>query len=186
MELAERLRLEPSVPARKMSRGMRQKLGLVLALAHDPELVIMDEPTSGLDPLMREELAAILRECVARGHTVFFSSHTLSEVEQLCDRVAIVRQGRIVADETLASLRSRAQRTVTLVFENVQAARVAEAPGFLSVHHRVGDAWRCGLKGSAKELIQWAACQRIDDVTIGQPDLNSLFQQFYQSSEEPP
>ena len=86
---------------RKMSRGMRQKLGLILALAHQPRLLVLDEPTSGLDPLMQDVLTDILRQCVAHGHTVFFSSHTLSEVEQLCDRIAIVRDGEIVADESL-------------------------------------------------------------------------------------
>ena len=102
-DLAERFQLELDLPVRKMSRGTRQKLGLVMALAHKPRLLILDEPTSGLDPLMQVELAKCLRELAAVGHTVFFSSHTLSEVEALCDRVAIVRKGRIIADETLDS-----------------------------------------------------------------------------------
>jgi ABC-2 type transport system ATP-binding protein len=103
--LADRYQLEMSVQAKAMSRGMRQKLGLILALAHKPRLLILDEPTSGLDPLMRDELSGHLRELAAEGHTVFFSSHTLSEVEQLCDHIAIVRAGRIAADESLPKSR---------------------------------------------------------------------------------
>jgi ABC-2 type transport system ATP-binding protein len=184
-DLAERFRLELRLPVREMSRGMRQKLGLILAMAHRPRLLVLDEPTSGLDPLMRQELAARLRELASSGRTVFFSSHTLSEVEQLCDRVAIVRQGRIVADEALESLRRRAPRDVTLVFEDAEAARSIQPPDFLVLGERAEDAWRCELKGSAPELVRWAAVQPIRDLTIGPPDLESLFHKFYQSPEEP-
>jgi len=184
-DLAERFHLELNLPVRKMSRGMRQKLGLILALAHKPRLLVLDEPTSGLDPLMRQELAACLRELVSNGHTVFFSSHTLSEVEQLCDRVAIVREGRIVADEALESLRSRASRAVTLVFENAETAGRIEPPDFLVLGERDADGWRCELKGSTPDLVRWAATQPIRDLTIGPPDLESLFHKFYQSPEGP-
>jgi len=182
--LAERFRLELRLSVREMSRGMRQKLGLILALAHRPRLLVLDEPTSGLDPIMRQELAACLRELASKGHTVFFSSHTLSEVEQLCDRVAIVREGRIVADEALESLRSRAPRAVTLVFDDAEAARRIEPPDFLVLGERAEDAWRCELKGTAPELVRWAATQPIRDLTIGPPDLESLFHKFYQSPGE--
>jgi len=184
-DLAERFHLELNLPVRKMSRGMRQKLGLILALAHKPRLLVLDEPTSGLDPLMRQELAACLRELVSNNHTVFFSSHTLSEVEQLCDRVAIVREGRIVADEALESLRSRAPRAVTLVFENAETAGRIEPPDFLVLGERGADRWRCELAGTAPELVRWATTQPIRDLTIGPPDLESLFHKFYQSPEGP-
>src|SRR5580765_3539907 len=88
-ELAERFDLDLRVKVREMSRGMRQKLGLILALAHSPRLLVLDEPTSALDPLMQQELRALLVKMAAKGHTVFFSSHSLGEVEELCDRVAI-------------------------------------------------------------------------------------------------
>lgn len=184
LALAERFRLESHVSVREMSRGMRQKLGLILALAHKPKLLVLDEPTSGLDPLMQLELAACLRELASEGHTVFFSSHTLSEVEQLCDRVAIVREGQIVADEAIESLRSRAPRAVMLVFENVEAATPIQPPDFLVVDEREADRWRCELKGPAPELIAWAASQPIRDLTISPPDLESLFHKLYQSQEQ--
>ena len=107
-ELAGTFDLDLRVKVRDMSRGMRQKLGLILALAHAPRLLVLDEPTSALDPLMQEVLHDHLRHLAASGHTVFFSSHSLGEVEQLCDRVAIVRDGALVADESLAALRDRA------------------------------------------------------------------------------
>jgi ABC-2 type transport system ATP-binding protein len=184
-ELADRFRLESDVRVRHMSRGMRQKLGLILALTHRPRLLVLDEPTTGLDPLMQKELADCLRELAAAGHTVFFSSHTLSEVEQLCDHVAIVREGRVVADESLASLRSRARRRVTLVFRDAEAAQGATPPSFLTVTERRGDCWQAEMTGDAQHLVRWLANQPLRDVSIGQPDLDSLFRQFYASREEP-
>ena len=177
--LAERFRLDVSVPVRKMSRGMRQKLGLILALAHDPRLLVLDEPTSGLDPLMQDELASCLRERAARGDTIFFSSHTLSEVESLCDQVAIVRDGRIVADETIDSLRARAHREVILVFEDEEQARTTAPPDFLVVRQRQGTTWTCELSGAARSLVTWAAGERVSDLTIGPPDLETIFRRFY-------
>ena len=182
--LADRFRLDLDLSVRKTSRGMRQKLGIILALVHRPRLLVLDEPTSGLDPLMQQELANCLREMAAQGHTVFFSSHTLSEVEQLCDRVAIVRDGRIVADESLESLRSRARRTVVLFFKDPETASRIQSPEFLTIDERNGNQWHCELTGTAGALIRWAADQPIDDISIGQPDLESLFRKFYQSSRE--
>jgi ABC-2 type transport system ATP-binding protein len=184
LELAERFRLETHVRVRQMSRGMRQKLGLLLALAHRPRLVVLDEPTSGLDPLMRQELAVCLRDLAADGHTVFFSSHTLSEVEQLCDRVAIVRQGRVVADEALTSLRSRARREVTISFRDAEAASNIAAPPFLTLRERQGDRWQSELVGTAEQLVGWLASQPIRDVSIGPPDLERVFHEFYAAPEE--
>ena len=182
-ELVERFSLDTNVPVRKMSRGMRQKLGLILTLAHQPRLLILDEPTSALDPLAQQELAGCLQEMAAQGHTIFFSSHTLSEVEQLCDRIAIVRAGRIVADESLDALRSRARRLVTLWFADTRAAEQVEPPPFLSINERKSTQWRGELAGEAGELIQWAAGQPIIDLTISPPDLESLFQRYYQDSD---
>jgi ABC-2 type transport system ATP-binding protein len=184
LELAERFRLEPDVRVQKMSRGMRQKLGLILALAHRPRLLILDEPTTGLDPLMQEELAGAIRELAAEGHTVFFSSHSLSEVESLCHRVAIVRQGRIVADERLETLRGRARRSVHLLFSDPQAAEDVVWPSFLHVVRRDGRRRQCELEGPTPPLVQWAAGQRLEDITISPPDLESVFHKYYQSPSE--
>ncbi len=183
-ELAGRLNLEMNLRVRKMSRGMRQKLGLILALAHRPSLVVLDEPTSGLDPLIQEELAAILREMAAAGHTIFFSSHTLSEVAQLCDRIAIVRAGRIVADESLVSLRERARRSVRLVFKTAEDARDSKPPEFLSIVERSGRQWLGELLGASPRLARWSVTQSLEDMVIGPPDLETLFRRYYQPGRE--
>lgn len=184
MALAEQLNLEPDVRVRAMSRGMRQKLGLILALAHEPRLLILDEPTTGLDPLMQQQLYAILRDRAANGATVFFSSHTLSEVERLCDRVAVMREGRLVADTTLADLRKRAQREITLTWKDENAAHAHTPPDFLERTQQDGRVWRCTLAGPVMPLVTWCAERPLEDLSIGQPDLESLFQQFYQDGDD--
>jgi ABC-2 type transport system ATP-binding protein len=181
-ELAETFELDPDLRVRKMSRGMRQKLGLILALAHRPRLLVLDEPTTGLDPLIQERLFEHLRELAAAGHTIFFSSHTLSEVERLCDRVAILREGRLVADECLETLRARAKREVTIIWQHV-AAPLPPPPPFLEVHARDGRAWQATLTGPAMQLVAWCAGRPIEDLAIRDPDLGTLFQQYYRAPE---
>src|SRR5436190_20743237 len=119
-ELLDRLELSARTLRRQVrdySRGMRQKIGIVQALQHDPELAILDEPTEGLDPLMQRAFYAILDDLKAAGRTIFFSSHVLSEVERVCDRVAIVRAGRLVALEDVGTLLARRRRHVELRVE---------------------------------------------------------------------
>ena len=182
LKLSERFRLEPDLPVRKMSRGNRQKVALVLALVHRPKLVILDEPTSGLDPLMPETLADCLRELANDGHTVFFSSHTLNEVESLCDQVAVVRNGRIVANEQISEMKLKAPRSVSIRFQTEQAASAAIIPGFLLVERRHLATLHLQLNGPATELTKWAATQALADITIGSPNLESLFRGFYDLS----
>ncbi len=182
-ELGDEFRLDPDVPVRKMSRGMKQKLGLLLALIHRPRLLILDEPSTGLDPLMQEVLFTHLRRRVADGGTVFFSSHTLSEVELLCDRVAILRDGRMVENESLRRLRERAGRTVELWWKSDAAMDRIEVPPFLRVAERNGVHWRAALTGSSVELMRWCAAQPVTDVAIGQPDLAELFRTYYAAAE---
>lgn len=170
--------LDRGVRVKNMSRGMRQKLGLVLALAHRPAVLILDEPTASLDPLMQERLYAELRHLAANGSCVFLSSHTLNEVERLCERVAIIRDGRIVADETIDGLRAKARRSVSI--------RWAHAPPSAEVASKLVDwsergrqVWRGRLIGSAVELARWCGTQAITDLSIDEPDLSTLFQDFY-------
>ena len=184
-EFAEQFGLDMDVRVGNMSRGMRQKLGLILALVHRPQLLILDEPTSALDPLMQQRLYEHLRERAAQGATVFFSSHTLSEVEDLCDHVVILRDGKLVAADTLEALRKRARREVTLRWKDEVAARDQVAPSFLEVHERRGREWHCTLVGPVMELVRWSATQSLGDFAIGPPDLESLFRQFYQQDESP-
>lgn len=178
-ELGERFGLPMRQRVRTMSRGTRQKLGLVLALVHRPRLLILDEPTTGLDPPMRIELAGCLRERASAGDTIFFSSHTLAEVEQLCDRVGIVRDGRMVADESISDWRNRAPRIVTVRFPSCEAAAAVGPPSSLVDLQRDGATWTGQLFGPAAALLQWGAAQAIDDISIERPDLETLFRTFY-------
>jgi ABC-2 type transport system ATP-binding protein len=182
-QLLERFQLETDVPVRKMSRGMRQKLGIVLALAHQPSVLILDEPTSGLDPLMCEELYRCLKEAAATGATVFFSSHTLAEVELLCERVAIVRAGKIIADEKLEVLRGHSRRAVTLRFARGFEACNLEVPPFLELTEQSNSVWRGELVGTTPQLVKWAAALELQDLEVGPPSLESLFRRYYSPQE---
>ncbi|CAL1124925.1 unnamed protein product [Cladocopium goreaui] len=175
-DLAELFDLDLKVKVRHMSRGMRQKLGIILALAHRPQLLVLDEPTMALDPLMQATLQAHLRELASKGHTLFFSSHTLSEVEQLCDEVAIIRQGKIVANESLASLRNKVRRQATIRF---RAHSIPEqAPPFLGNLRQDGTTWSGSLHGSVDELVAFLAAYELEDLIVEAPDLIEFLRQF--------
>ncbi len=175
-DLAELFQLDLGKRVRAMSRGTRQKLGIVLALAHNPRLLVLDEPTSGLDPLMQDALKSRLRAMASAGHTVFFSSHTLGEVEQLCERVAIVREGRLVADEPLAALRARAHRRVVVRWSE---RAPEQAPACLASLTRTGLRWEGELVGPVTALLEWLAGKPVADLAIGEPDLESVFRRYY-------
>lgn len=182
-ELGQMFDLDMSVPVRRMSRGMRQKLGLIMALAPEPRVLIMDEPTSALDPLMQDRLRGHLRGLARRGHTVFFSSHTLGEVELLCDRIAIVREGRLVADAPLDAIRRRAGRAVTIRWRE-SSAPPPEPPAFLRLNQRDGRAWVGVHEGALDPLLAWLHGLPIEDLSIAPPDLETLFRQYYRPGGE--
>jgi len=182
--LARRFALDLGVRVRSMSRGTRQKLGLVLAMAHRPRLLVLDEPSSGLDPLIQDELRICLRDVASEGCTVFFSSHTLSEVEQVCDLIAIVREGRVVVQASLEDLRREAPRQVTLRWKRSEDAR-GPVPAFLRLNDRAARDWICDLRGPVEELLRWAAGRPLEDFTVGRPDLEQLFRTYYRRGAGP-
>jgi ABC-2 type transport system ATP-binding protein len=175
--LAEELSLDLAVPVRKMSRGTRQKLGLVLSMAHAPRVLILDEPTTALDPLIQDRLRAILRRLAHSGVTVFFSSHTLSEVEDLCERIAIVREGRIVADSTLDALKRQAHHEVEIRWTPGHAPE--SAPQFLTLGVQTPERWRGRLAGPVEPLLAFLAQRRVEDVRIARPNLEEIFARYY-------
>lgn len=186
--LAEELELDLHVRVGAMSRGMRQKLGLILALAHQPRVLILDEPTTALDPLVQERLRSILRRMAQAGHTVFFSSHTLGEVETLCDRVAIVREGRIVADSTLADLQQRAGHEVTIDWREDEAGRAnaqLAAPKGLLLDRVEARRWQGRYEGEVSDLINALSGKPIADLSITRPDLETLFRRYYTDGGAP-
>jgi ABC-2 type transport system ATP-binding protein len=174
LELARR---DLARPIRDYSRGMRQKLGIVQALQHDPELAILDEPSEGLDPLMQQAFYAILDELRAEGRTVFLSSHVLSEVERVCDRVAIVRRGRLVALEEIGSLLARRRRTVEMRLAG-PPPELAGVPGVSDVEVIDGHL-RCRLAGDVRPFLAAIAAAPLTDLTIEPARLEDAFLELY-------
>lgn len=180
-ELADVLELDLSVKVRQMSRGMRQKLGLILSMAHDPKVLILDEPTTALDPLMQDRLRKLLRARAEAGATVFFSSHTLAEVEELCERVAIVKKGLIVADSTLSQLRAQAVHEVSIAWKPGDAP--AQVPTCLRLTTQSAERWQGSLASESerdlRELLAFVAAQQVADISISRPDLETIFMRYY-------
>jgi ABC-2 type transport system ATP-binding protein len=176
--LAERFELELDKKIRSYSRGMKQKLGLIQALMHRPQLLMLDEPTTALDPLVRQSLHEELVEVARQGRTVLFSSHTLAEVELLCDRVAILRDGHLIEESEIGSLRGRAVRHVEVVFTNhVQAA--IEPPAQLTSAHFSGERLTGTWRGPVEPLLAWLRSHPVQDITITMPSLEDLFLTYY-------
>lgn len=175
--LAERLELDLTRPIRTLSKGNRQKLGLLQAFMHRPELLILDEPTSGLDPLAQRTFQELVREAVREGATVFLSSHVLSEVQALCDRVGIVREGRLVAVEEVRRLQGL--RRVRMQFaEPVPEEAFSGLPGLRDV--RVEGPWLTAtVLGSLDPLIKALARYEVRDLTVEEPDLEELILAYY-------
>ena len=178
-ELAERLDAELTRPIRDLSRGNKQKIGLLQALFHRPALLVLDEPTSGLDPLVQEQFHGILAEVKTEGTTVFLSSHVLSEVEHLCDHVGIIRDGRLVATETTDSLLGRRVRNVTIRFDRpVDAAPFAALAGVSDVHAD-GDRISMALHDGLDQVVKLAARHAVVDLEISRPSLEDVFLAYY-------
>jgi ABC-2 type transport system ATP-binding protein len=182
-ELAERLDLDLSRPVKALSKGNRQKVGIVQAFMHDPELLVLDEPTSGLDPLMQQTFLDLVREAKAAGRTVFMSSHVLSEVQRGADRAGLVRAGELVTVESVESLRERAPRRV-----EAQLATPAAADEFAAlpdVHDvRVeGAVLHCRVDGSPDALVKALARHTVLDLVVDEADLEEIFLGYYSQKE---
>ncbi|HET7029270.1 MAG TPA: ABC transporter ATP-binding protein [Candidatus Limnocylindrales bacterium] len=185
-ELLDRLELSTRTlqrPVRDYSRGMRQKIGIIQALQHDPELAILDEPTEGLDPLMQRAFYAILDDLKAAGRTIFFSSHVLSEVERVCDRVAIVRRGRLVALQDVASLLEHRKRNVELRAAPGEAIHLDGVAGVSGVKQAADGRITCQLEGDVGPFLAAIAGHRISDLTIEPAHLEEAFLELYQDAE---
>jgi ABC-2 type transport system ATP-binding protein len=178
-ELAERFEADLERPLGELSRGNRQKIGLVQAAFHDPELLVLDEPTSGLDPLMQEAFLAFVGEQRERGRTVFLSSHELDEVERVCDRVGIIRQGHLVAVEDVAEVTGRSFRHVSLEFaERVDPDEFRRLPGVIDLEP---DGRRIAFKatGALDPVIKAAARHTVTDIELARPTLEEVFLTYY-------
>jgi ABC-2 type transport system ATP-binding protein len=183
--LVERFDLDPSRKFKEYSKGNKQKVGLVVALQHRPELLILDEPTSGLDPLIQQSFYSLVREARDEGRSVFLSSHILSEVERTCDRVAIIREGRLVKVDRTDALRDLAHHQVELRFaDGVPTEAFANLPGVSDVvveDHLL----RMRVTGSITPIVQAAASYELLDFVSREPSLEETFlAQYGQESVE--
>ncbi|MBR4710862.1 MAG: ABC transporter ATP-binding protein [Clostridia bacterium] len=174
-ELCERLQLDRDRRADALSLGNKKKVGIVCALQHDPELLIMDEPTSGLDPLVQHEFFDILNERNRAGATIFLSSHVLSEVQRHCTRAAVIREGAVIACDTMEALGRSSARRVTLRGGSIPAGLpgvrdLSESDGTVSFLY----------SGDMNELVRCLAATHVDDLTIAEPDLEEAFLHYYE------
>ena len=173
---------------RKLSKGNKQKLGLVQAFMHDPELLVLDEPTSGLDPLVQQEFHAMMREAQHKGQTIFLSSHVLSEVQQTADTVAILRDGRIIAVESVSGLREGAMRRVRLTANGLTAhdagALLGGVPGVGHVEVLESDGsitLSATVEGAIQPLVRALGTLELTDLVLEEPDLEEAVLKMYSS-----
>lgn len=180
-QLIQRLGCDLKRKIRHLSRGNRQKIGLVAALMHQPDLLILDEPTSGLDPLVQNQFNQILKERQTAGKTTFMSSHILSEVQEICDRVGFIKDGRLIKVEHIDRLMAQASRQVSVIFEaSAPDSRLQTLPGVS--HYQInGQRRNFDFNGDYNLLLRVLSYKTMRDVQITEPDLEELFMSYYQS-----
>ena len=183
--LINQLGVDPTRRVRALSKGNKQKVGLIQALMHRPELLILDEPTSGLDPLVQDEAAKLFEEAAAEGRTVFLSSHVLPEVERVCHDVAIIRAGEVVAVEDIARLKSRSAHVIEITFASPPPPGLFDIPG-VHVVGRDGATVRLQSRGGIDAIVKAAATERVLDFRTEQPSLEDIFLSYYAAGGHAP
>ena len=181
MKLAERFQLDTSRKIEDLSFGNKKKVGIIQALMHHPRLLILDEPTAGLDPLMQSIFFEVLKELQAEGTTIFFSSHYLSEVQKLCNRVAIIKEGRIIKIENMDDMHANHFKKVHLHFRNKEENTI-RIEGVLQ-EHITDTTYEFIYNGNTKDLLDQLHDVPFDDVTIAEPTLEEVFMHYYESKE---
>jgi ABC-2 type transport system ATP-binding protein len=184
-ELCTRLDVDLDRPIRQLSKGNRQKVGIVQAFMHRPDLVVLDEPTAGLDPLLQAEVRALLRETAAEGRTVFISSHSLDEVQHVADRVGIIRAGRLIDVDEVENLRERSLRHVTITFAGAVDPALFAAIRGVELVHIDGPSVRLSCPEFAMdELVKRVAEHSIVDLVSQPADLEEIFLAMYRDGDD--
>lgn len=181
-ELQERFELNPRGKIKRMSKGMKQKLGIICAFMQDPDILILDEPTSGLDPLMQNAFVELLLDEKKRGKTILMSSHIFEEVEKTCDRAAIIRSGKLISVESIESLKNSKRKTIELELESPAAARqlTAQLPVPLCTNLSTkGNRVTATVSGPIDTYLKIFARYHVLDMDIRTPSLEELFMHFY-------
>lgn len=182
MELAEMLQLDFSRKIEDLSYGNRKKVGIVQGLMHEPKLIILDEPTGGLDPLMQQLFFKILREENEKGATIFMSSHILSEVEKLCDRVAIIKDGKIIALESILNLKEKNHKKVHLELNSAISEEMFYLNGVTDI--KIEDK-NCSFlyAGNINELVRLLSNLDLKNIQLSEPELEEIFYHYYEKEE---
>jgi ABC-2 type transport system ATP-binding protein len=180
--IAGRLELELDRPIRALSKGNKQKVGLVQGFMHRPELLVLDEPTAGLDPLVQQTFYELVREVVAAGRTVFLSSHVLPEVQHVADRVGVIREGRLALVDSVESLRARAFTRVEVTFAEPPPADSFEAVPDARVLERRGDVVVFAVEGEADALVKALAAFHVRALDSREADLEDIFLDLYRDA----
>lgn len=184
-QLAQRLELDLTMPIKNLSKGNKQKVGVVQALMSQPELLLLDEPTAGLDPLMQQEVHRLLKEAQSNGATVFFSSHFISEVETMADRVGIIRNGLIVEEAEPSQLGSMDLRRVHVRFmQPSDPEPLANVAGVTMLPEHDGLNVTVQVEGELDGLIKALAAFPVSDMVIERPSLEEIFLAYYEDDEE--
>jgi len=178
-KLCERLDVETDKKIRALSSGNKKKVAIVQALLHEPELLILDEPTAGLDPLMQNRLYDLLREENQKGTTIFFSSHVLSEVQKMCDSVAIIKEGRIFKIESVDALRGNQYKNIRIEFRNAADAADFQIPGIADISRRDKQV-EFIIDGNISKVNRTIAKYDIENLWMDDPSLEDIFLHFYE------
>lgn len=176
--LIDRLQFDVHTPIRKMSKGMKQKVGIVAALMHDPQVIILDEPTSGLDPLMQKVFIEIVLEEKALGKTFLMSSHSFAEIERTCDRAAIIKDGVIIAVKNIHELQSMQRKVFEVIFEDHADATSFLNSGLLIESHQ-GDRVRVAIQGNYDKFLEETAKYKVRNIDIFSQNLEDIFMNYY-------
>jgi ABC-2 type transport system ATP-binding protein len=183
--LCQRLNLEQKTRIKNLSKGNKQKVGLVQALMHRPALLLLDEPTAGLDPLIQQEVLHLVKEAQAEGATVFFSSHVLSEVQEIADRVAIIRQGVVVEVAETETLVNRSLRRARIRFKQaVDASALTALPGVSLLSQEDGVSVTLQVEGEMDALIKALAAFTVVDFDTEKPSLEEIFLAYYKDTPQ--
>lgn len=182
-ELTDRFTADLDRPVHTLSKGNVQKIGILMAFAHQPDLLILDEPTTGLDPLLQDEFTRLIRETVAQGHTVFLSSHDLNEVQRLVDRLAIIADGRIIVTDTVERLRANTPKTVEFHFADPVDTDLFQRLDGVQVLSHDPTHLRLSVAGPVGPLLRLAGWLDPIDMTARPVDLDELFLGYYRTPE---
>lgn len=178
-ELIKRFKFDPKMKSKKLSSGNKQKLGIILAFMHKPEILLLDEPTNALDPLLQNEMYKLLEEVQAEGTTIFMSSHNLNEVERVCDRIAVIKQGKMITTESVTHIKEKKLYSIRANFADKIDAKVLATEG-VKIKGQTNQTVELSFKGDINKFIDKLQELKLVDIEIHRASLEDIFLEFYE------